>query len=321
MIVKFLKHFKWRLQVFFYDVLRFMLSPLPLAWISAFGGFILQRIGPHTRVHHIVMTNIKMVFAQESVEYQHQIALNAWHNLGRSFVEFPFIHRFNVLGDKAHLSVTGLEHLINIKTNQQTAVIVTGHFANWEIMSTLLARLGLRVYITYRPSNNIYFDNRICAQRRAYGTSLLMPKSGVKGARELRAALQNGHSIAILNDQKFNQGLDIDFFGQAAKTTPGAVKLAHSTQRPIIFTTIRRIKGISFHMDIHPPLRPNDYIKPPMHIQKGNEYASLSPKNTLVYDGLYTLTKRIETHIKTNPYDWFWVHRRWAKELYKKKTE
>ena len=65
--------------------------------------------------------------------------------------------------------------------------------------------------ITYRAANNPYIDRRIAKARLAYGTPVLTPKGA--GTRELMRALMKGESVGLMNDQKFNQGIAVPFFG------------------------------------------------------------------------------------------------------------
>jgi len=92
-------------------------------------------------------------------------------------------------------------------------------------MATVLTQSDLPVRITYRKINNPYIDARVRQKREAYGTQFLVQKSGHKGGRELFEALKKGDSVALLNDQKFNTGLSIPFFGTEAMTAQGATRV------------------------------------------------------------------------------------------------
>ncbi len=130
----------------------------------------------------------------------------------------------------------------------------------------------------------------------------MVAKSGAKGAKELIRALRSGQSIALLNDQKFDEGLEIPFFGTGAMTAPGPTRLALQTGAPLIPMSIIRTKGARFRVTIHPAI--------PLETT-GN-------RNSDIRDGVVKITRFIEGHIRSHPTDWFWVHRRWPKEVYKK---
>ncbi|HFB62105.1 MAG TPA: lipid A biosynthesis acyltransferase, partial [Bacteroidetes bacterium] len=128
--------------------------------------------------------------------------------------------------------------------------------------------------------------------------------SGAKGAKELIRALRSGDSVALLNDQKFNEGIEIPFLGHGAMTAPGPTRLAMQTGAPLIPMSIVRTNGVNFRVTIHEAIKPVD---------TGNRTSDI--RATVI-----KITKFIEHQIRTNPTDWFWVHRRWPKELYRKKN-
>lgn len=294
------KRLIWRVEALAYDIVSGMLAPFSFDRISAFGGWLLRKIGPLTRKHHIARRGLETAFPNAS-EAQIGAWLDAqWDNTGRTFAEFPVLHRVKVFEPGSRVTVEGLEHLEAIKVSEQPAIIVTGHFANWEIMATVLVQIGLSIRITYRRINNPYLDARVRAKREAYGTRFLVPKSGAAGARQLLGALKEGDSVALLNDQKFNQGISIPFFGVDAMTAPGPTRLALGAGAPIVLMSVIRDKA-RFHVKIEPPIT----------------LTSSGDTTDDVHAGVRMITGFIENRIRETPPQWFWVHRRWPKEHYK----
>ena len=287
----------WRIEALAYDLISAVTVIIPFAWLSGFGGGLLRLIGPFTSKHHIARTNIKIAFPDLSDKAVDSLLREQWENCGRTFAEFPALHRLKAFTPQSSITVDGLEKL----KAHNPAVIVTGHFANWEIMALIMTQAGLPVQITYRKINNPYIDLRVRKKRQAYGTKLLVQKSGSKGARQLIDAIENGESVALLNDQKFNQGLSLPFFGENALTATGAVRLALKSERPLIPLSLTR-DGASFHFTVHDP------IKLDITGDKIHDTA----------DGVKQVNQFLETIIRAHPAQWFWVHRRWPKALYRK---
>jgi len=287
----------WRLEALAYDALSLLLSLIPFRILSRLGGEILKVIGPLTSKHHIARTNIRIAFPDIAEADINALLKAQWENTGRTFAEFPALHRLKAFDEKSRITVDGLDKL---KTHNP-AVIVTGHFANWEIMALVMTQAGLPVQITYRKINNPYIDARVRRQREAYGTKLLVQKSGVKGARELIEAIERDESVALLNDQKFNEGLSLPFFGKPAMTATGAVRLALKTNRPLIPLSLTR-NGSHFHMRVHDPI----------------PLKTTGDRNADTQNGVLKINSFMEEMIKRTPQQWFWVHRRWPKPLYKR---
>ncbi|MGB0908031.1 MAG: lysophospholipid acyltransferase family protein [Maricaulaceae bacterium] len=295
------QHIKWRLEAFAYDVVCLLLKPFSFAAISRFGGWLLRMIGPRTSKQHIIKTGLNIAFPDLAENERKTLISEIWDNTGRTFAEFPLMKRVQVFSPKSRVRIHGREHLDRLIASKTGAVIVTGHFANWEIMAATLTQSGLPVRITYRKINNPYVDARVRAQREAYGTKFLVKKSTHAGARQLMKALANGESIAILNDQKFNTGLSFPFFGEPAMTATGAARLALKSGAPLQPLSVTR-NGASFDVTFHPPITLDNTGK----------------RDADTEAGVKQIVKFTEAWVKTNPAQWFWVHRRWPKELYKK---
>ena len=290
------KKIGWRLEACAYDVVGLILKLFPFSGISAFGGWLLRLIGPLTSKHKIAKTGLEIAFPEKSKTEISQLLKEQWDNTGRTFAEFPITHRIKAF-DGSRVTIKGLE----IFKANAPAIIVTGHFANWEIMATALTQSGLPVRITYRKINNPFIDARVRKQRERYGTKFLVQKSTHKGGRELLEALKNGESVALLNDQKFNTGLSVPFFGQDAMTAQGATRLALKTGRPLLPLAVTR-DGSNFTVTFYEPIKLD----------------TSGDRNANVEDGVKQITAFIEDRIRETPAQWFWVHRRWPKKLYKK---
>ena len=287
---------KWRLEAIAYDIISGLMRLFPIDVISGFGGWLVRKIGPLTSKHKIARKGLTLAFPEKSEAEIEQLLKDQWDNTGRTFAEFPLSHRIKAFGTDDRVIVEGLE----IFKANAPAITLSGHFANWEVMATALTQSGLPVRITYRKINNPHIDARVIKQRESYGTKFLVQKATHKSGRELLTTLKNGESIAILNDQKFNTGLSIPFFGHDAMTAQGAVRLAIKTGRPLLPMVVVRDKA-KFKVTFHKPI----------------ELVITGERETDIRNGVIQITQFIEARIRENPAQWFWVHRRWPKEIYK----
>jgi len=288
---------KDRFEALAYDVITGLMRLLPFGFVSSLGAFIVKRVGPLTSKRHIAETGLRTAFPEKSDEEIKALMKAQWDNLGRTFAEFPLTHRLRPFESGSRISVEGFEHY----TANQPAIIVTGHFANWEVMATVLTQSEYPVRITYRKINNALIDARVRKQREAYGTKYLVKKSSHAGGRELFEALKSGESVALLNDQKFNTGIEVPFFGKPAMTAQGAVRLALKTKRPLLPMAVTREKS-KFIVTFYPPI---DLVKS-------------GDRDTDVHAGVMQVNRFVEDRIRENPAQWFWVHRRWPKPLYRR---
>lgn len=289
--------FSHRLEAMGYDALTGLLRLLPFRFVSWLGGALLRLIGPLTSKQKIARTNLKIAFPDATEAEMKRLLRDQWDNTGRTFAEFALTDRIKAFEEDARVTVEGLEHFLD----NAPAILISGHFANWEVMATVLTQSSEPVRVTYRKINNPLIDRRVREQREAYGTKFLVQKSTHRGGRELFEALRSGESIAIMNDQKFNTGLKLPFFGVDAMTAQGAVRLSLKTKRPILPMCVVR-DGARFHVRFYPPL----------------DWPKVGEREADVEAGVRAVTAFIEDRIRENPAQWFWVHRRWPRKHYKK---
>lgn len=291
----------WRLEAAVVQALFALLGLLPIEAASAFAGWLARKIGPRLHEHHVALVNIGRVFPDMGADDKHRLALACWDNLGRIMGEFPHMQEMRPYTPDSRVEVVGKEHLDAIARSGKPAVIVTGHFANWEVMAAAICLGGLPARVSYRAANNPWVDRLINKIRLGYGIPDLSAK-GSAGAREMIDALKHGQTVTFMNDQKFNQGLEAEFFGHKTMTAPGPSKLAVRFGAPILPLSIVRLPKTRFRVEFHQPILPPE--------GKNKQQAT----KWLVQEINHFLEERIREH----PESWFWVHRRWPKEIYRK---
>ncbi|WP_300378674.1 lysophospholipid acyltransferase family protein [Henriciella sp.] len=289
----------WRLEAIAWDVVYWW--PMKLLGpdqASNAAGWIVKRIAPLFSQNRTVKRNLRMAFPDWSEEQVEETAKAAWESAGRTAGELPHLPRIHPYqGDR--VEVVNPEQLDAVEASGEGAVFISGHFANWEIMAAVICRRPVDCLVTYRALNNPHIDRRINKVRHDYGIGVLTPKG--LGTRELMRALKAGRSVALMNDQKFNQGIGVPFFGHEAMTAPGPSRLAIKYGLPIIPVSTVRTGPARFRVTIHEPIRPAPGLE-------GEE---------AVRDCVTRITSFIEKSVRENPGQWFWQHRRWPKSAWK----
>ncbi len=294
----FAQRLQWRIEAILWDLVYWWpMRALGPDRASNVAGRIVRWIGPHLSQHRTVLRNLALAFPDLPEPARTRLALEAWENAGRTAGELPHLPAIDpYAGDR--VEVVHPERLDAIAQSGRGAVMVSGHFANWEVMAAVICRRPVDCLVTYRALNNPHIDRRINKVRRAYGIGVLTPKG--LGTRELMRALTAGRAVALMNDQKFNQGLAIPFFGQPAMTAPGPSRLALKYAVPIIPVSTVRTGPARFRVTIHDPILPED---------TGDTEADVAALVTRI-------TAFIEAEVRANPGQWFWQHRRWPKDAW-----
>jgi Kdo2-lipid IVA lauroyltransferase/acyltransferase len=287
----------WRIEAALFDGATVLLRALPVDFVSWAGGALFKALGPLTPSHRIAARNIDMAFPDLGPKARADLLRDQWESLGRTFFEFPITDKITPASGR--VEVIGGERLAEIAARAEPAVFVSGHFSNWEIMPLTIVQSGVVCQMTYRAANNPYVDARIKESRARYGVRLFAPKGG-EGSRELLQAMGRGESVALMNDQKFNGGVEAPFFGRPAHTAAGPTRLALRFGSVLQPMSVQRTRGARFRVIVHPPI----------HIQgTGRRTDDLEA-------GVRQVNAFVEARIRERPAEWFWVHKRWPRENY-----
>lgn len=265
---------------------------------SALAGGFMGALGPRLRsVSRRAEDNLAKAFPDWTEEQIKQTTKEIWTNLGRTAAEFAHLDKFRPFEDGGRVAVTGEARLRALIEGGEPAVLVSGHFANWEVIPRSLHASGLRYGFVYRAANNPLVDELIIKKRAAVMSRHQIPK-GKRGGRALIETMKEGRSLAMLVDQKLNDGISVPFMGREAMTAPAAARLALKFGVPVIPVSIERTRGAHFHITVHKAI---DFTP-------GGDSA----------DDVHALTAAInavlEDFIRARPGQWLWLHRRWPKD-------
>lgn len=295
------RSFAARLVGWAYDGYGAAFRALSAEKASALGGNVLRALGPNTPTHRVALTNLAIAFPDLSDRARADIAVEAWDNFGRLIGEFPHLNRMSVYEDDAPISVVGAEKLDAITRSDRGAVLISGHFANWEVMAMAIVRRGTPCRVTYRQANNYFIDQRIVSQRAAYGIRLQAAK-GKQGGMGLLRALAKGEAVAVMNDQKYNEGVAAPLFGRDAMTADGPTRLARRFGCPLVPMSVKRLPRARFRVTVHDPISVD----------------TSADDTAAVTATVKRINAFMEQRIFEAPSEWFWVHRRFEKPLYKR---
>ncbi len=242
----------------------------------------------------------------------------AIENLGRSFPDLPH-DRIERIGRQSiehfcelAMDVLFTTRIINVETwhryvhlnNMQTAlnvalrgrgaIVLTGHYGNWEILGFTLATLGFRTYSIARPIDNPHIDSWLLGVREKRGQIILSKRGVTTTAQEV---LQNKGILGFIADQNAGpKGLFVPFFGRLASTYKSIGLLAIQYRVPVMIGYARR-RGDRFEFD----LGVTDIIQPEDWDAQPDELRYITER----------YTRAIETFVREDPSQYLWIHRRW----------
>ena len=253
---------------------------------------IFNKIGPIIKSKDTINKNLEKLIGSYSDDKKNEIIFKMWANFGKLFVEYIFLHKFQK--SHSHINVKGEKILEEIKKRGRPVIFVSGHFANFELMSMELTKRQINLATIYRPLNNIFLNPFMEYLRKKYICKHQI-KKGLVGVKHSIEYLRKNFSVALMIDQRVSEGVKLPFFEYKALTTTLPAQLALKHKYLIVPIYITRKQDDNFEMEIFEPLETTN---------KEN-----TEKNKLEVS--ISLNKIIEKMILKDPSQWIWTHNRW----------
>ena len=247
-----------------------------------------QILAPFFKSKKTIQKNLDIFDSKITVEKKRKIISSMWRNYGLTFIEYIFLNRFR--NSDSHIEIVGEENLKNVLEKNKPAIFISGHFANYELMSMEITKKNIKLATIYRPLNN-YFLNPFMEYLRKKYVCKNQIKKGINGVREAIEFIKEGTSVAMMIDQRVSEGQKVNFFGKPASTTTLPAQLEIKYKLPIIPVFIERMGDAKFKVEFFDEINVHDF--------KDKE------------DLTKSLNEILEKMIVKNPYQWIWTHNRW----------
>ena len=284
-MIKLLNHF---LQSFFVYLFFLFGRLLGLRLSRKVFAYFFLKVGPLFRSDKTINNNLKICRDKGIDLNQRKITENMWKNYGMTFIEYIFLKYFKK--NHSHINIKGEEILLQIKDKKKPVIFISGHFANYELMSMEITKRNIKLATIYRPLNNFFLNPFMEFLRKKYVCKNQI-KKGINGVREAIRYIKENHSIALMIDQRVSEGKKIDFFGRPALTTTLPAQLSNKFNIDIVPVFIKRTKEDKFEIEFQKIINSKDY-------KDKHELSEV-------------LNKTLEKMIIRNPGQWIWTHNRW----------
>jgi Kdo2-lipid IVA lauroyltransferase/acyltransferase len=285
-------------QRFDYAVLRTLLALsrlLPRGALLAVGrglGTLVWRRGLYRR--EVVCENLRHALGGTHDESARDAVGEAFfRHLATNLMEFLLLRRASPERVREWVEIAGLEHYRDALADGRGALLVTGHFGNWELLGPRLAGEGLDVTFLAKPQSNARAE-RLLSQTRAQAGMRVIPTGGA--FRELQARLARGETIGMVVDQDAGpSGCFVPLLGRPASFHRGMARLSLQTGAPVVSGFIFRLPDGRHRLEMGPPIRPEPGLGEAAAVGRLTE----------------TFAQRLEAAVRRAPELYVWTHRRW----------
>lgn len=276
-----------------------LLSYLPFHWILKLGhilGVFLYFL-PSKR-SAIAIKNIDLCFPTLSDFEKKKLLKKHFSSLGIGLLEVAMVRWKSNKAFKKLITVNGLDHLRNAVKKDKGVILMSAHFTSLEV-SALIGRKEIVSDLPplvgmYRLGSNEII-NQFFRQARLRSVEGLVTKFEVKS---LIKALKEKKIIWYASDQNFTgkNAIELDFFNQKAMTNTAITRFIEITGCSVLpFFPTRLENHQGYSLTIYPEI---------------NYAASQDPESFLK-----EFYRVLEEHIKKNPEQYYWIHRRFKSNL------
>ena len=288
-MIKIIKYF---IEAIFIYVFFIIIKIIGLNLSRKLFSWLFNLIGPKIKSKNVINDNLYKFIGSYDEAKKKDIIFKMWSNYGKTFVEYVFLNKFKKIN--SHIVLKGGHNLQKIISNKKPVIFVSGHFANFELMSMELTKKKIKLATIYRPLNNFFLNPFMEYVRRSYVCKNQI-KKGISGVKDSIQYLKQNYSVALMIDQRVSEGKKLPFFDSLASTTTLPAQLALKFEVDIVPIYLARMKNDTFSMEIYSPVTFSKKDK--------------SEKNKLEIS--LKLNKILEEMISNDPSQWIWTHNRW----------
>ena len=273
-----------------------VLRPLPrsLARLAAeLGAFLVYLlVGRFRRVAH---RNLRLALPELSAGERRRIVRGVYRNLGRMMAEFAHFPRYTRQNVAQVITYDGFENYVEGVRRGRGVLYLTGHLGAWELGAFAHSVYGHPLHVLIRALDNPYLNELVNRYRTLAGNRILEKRDFLRGILE---ALRKNEAVGILMDQNTSQqdGVFVEFFGVPACAASGLAKIAVRAEAAVVpaFAFWDAAQG-RYRLRFDPPL---ELVR------------TTDPEQDVVVN-TQLFTRVLEQHIRRDPNQWLWIHRRW----------
>ncbi|WP_319823856.1 lysophospholipid acyltransferase family protein [Thalassovita sp.] len=255
------------------------------------GWFTRRVLSPAVGYRKRAIANLTYIHPDMPGSEKRRIADAVADNAGRTMIENYDTAGLLERTKNQAITGVGLPVIEQARKDGTPVLMVTAHYANFEIPRAALVNRGFQIGGLYRPMSNPFFNEHYAENMKRLSGPVF--EKGKRGTLGLIRHIAKGGFGVLLFDLHDRNGIPIPFLGKPAPTLTSAAEIAMRTGALLVpFFATRQPDGVSFEVEIEAPI------------------AHTTPEEMTT-----EMTRRLEQRIATHPEQWFWIHRRWSKTL------
>ncbi|SDG57151.1 lysophospholipid acyltransferase family protein [Psychroflexus sediminis] len=241
----------------------------------------------------VVMDNLKLAFPDYSKSEHEAIAKKFYKHLCDMIFESIKSISMSKAEVEKRFKFENLSVFSDLERKNKSAIIILGHYGNWEWIFILQTFINHKGYGVYKQLKNKYFDRLVKRIRAKYDTYLITTKETVHVLNKVTAKGELTVS-GFISDQSPKKDKAFhwqEFMGVEVPVYTGAEMLAKRLDHAVVYARISKLK--------------RGYYKCQF------ELITDEPKSIPNYEITDHFLKLLEEQIREEPAYYLWTHKRW----------
>jgi len=241
------------------------------------------------------LDNLRASFPEKSEAWIQQTGRRSFEHLVMLTIDIVFTPRLvKKYNWREYSRYKNAEHSKWLMQEHKGLLMVTGHYSNFEITGYLMGLFGFDLYSIARPLDNKYLNRFLYEVRERRGQKIIDKKGAARLMPQITA---QGSTLAFIADQDSGKkGVFVDFFGRQASTYKSIGLVAMTYNLPIVIGYSRRVGNrFFFELGVTRIIFPHEWA------DKDDPLRWVTAE----------YTKAIETFVREDPSQYWWLHRRW----------
>ncbi|WP_031425685.1 lysophospholipid acyltransferase family protein [Flavimarina sp. Hel_I_48] len=265
--------------------------PFPIFYkVSDLVCFLVYRVLGYRK--KTVRYNLDMAFPNISPEEKKRIEKKFYRHMCDMFLEMIKSISITEAEMRKRFIFKNPELLKSFEDNNESIIIMTGHYASYEWSSSMQFFMDNTGYGVYKKIKNDHFDALIRRTRERWNNELLQNKIAPKAmARHQAEGIKATYAFFADQSPKASKNNHFSlFFDHKVPFFTGTERISKNLNIPLVFMNVQK-KGRGFY-------------------EASFEVMSTAPSSVPDYELTDLFAKKLEAQIKNAPEYYLWTHKR-----------
>ncbi len=296
--------FRFRLEYWGYSLFEKVIGAIPERMLPRVASALAWFIFHVVRIRReVTLQNLAIAFPEKSHKWRKKVGYRSYRHFVLVISEFFKMARWSAEHLNDIVLQADIESFLQDYRQGKGAVVVSGHFGNWEVGVGYLHLRRVESAVIQQRQKNPLVDAHMRRLRERWGMKVIYTRGAVLNSIK---QLRQGRMVALLGDQDAgSRGVFVPFFGRPSSTHVGAAILTLKTEAPLYFASCLRVGEAKYRIRMEKIPIPRKWLGKKEHVQE----------ITVAF------TAKLEEWVRRYPEQYFWMHRRWKTSLPKDHPE